>query len=127
MPIDVKHIPAVLKQILKGRNMAYLLMGQHDNDRQQSVRFRLTTAMSLLEKSTHIPTSMGVPLRVLSVVPILANVNGIARIRADSNQHLKFTFNGQPMIAASHLQKMEAWMCGSFGELRFGGVQNFGF
>jgi hypothetical protein len=117
VPIDDKHIPSILKQFLSGKKISLASLMRQDGEQQQKgIDFRFTTAMSLLEKSAHIPTSLGVPLRVLSVVPILANIDGTIRIQAadDSQQGPKLTFNAQPMFTAAHVQKIESWMCASF-------------
>jgi len=110
LPIDDKRIPSVLKQLLQGKKLSMASLWQG-----QQTTFRFNTAMNLMEKNAKIPTSMGVPLRVLSVVPILANIDGFVRISNEESQGPKIQFTAQPMITAAHVQKIESWMCNSFG------------
>jgi Domain of unknown function (DUF1943) len=120
LPIDSKHIPAILRQVLEGKKPSMASLW-NSLQQQGQATFRFNAAVSMMEKSARIPTSMGVPLRVLSVVPILANIDGSVRVSNEGSQGPKITISAQPMVTAAHVQKMESWMCNSFGEWVMGG------
>jgi len=114
LPIDMQHIPTTLKQMLQGKKLSVgSLWGQSSNEQPQSNHFRVLTAMNLMEKSAKIPTSMGVPLRVLSTAPILAAIDGSMKVDSSSGG-LKVQFNLHPVVTVAHVQRMESWMCSSF-------------
>lgn len=113
LSIDKQSLPPFMRSILQGQKPSVReLMGLIDS---QTKHFRLLTALNMGERSAKIATPMGVPLRVLTSMPMLMQVEGEVKIAETSNglesgvaprAQLKVT----PSIAVAHIQRMETWM-----------------
>jgi hypothetical protein len=101
LPIDEQMAPQFLKKILQGEKSSLAQLFQNaDGHHYQS-----TVASNLNEKFAHIPTSMGLPLKIAHSMPSIATLD--ARIQVNGNGKINLKF--QPAVNVAHLQKMEIW------------------
>jgi hypothetical protein len=117
LSIDSQSVPAFMRQILQGQKPS---LSQLVNMLQQQPKhMRLMTALNLNEKCAKIATSMGVPLRVLTSMPVLASVEIKAQLNSNNRQQLessgsqqqqKIQLSVHPSAAIAHIQRMETWM-----------------
>jgi hypothetical protein len=108
VPVDQQHMPSCLKSLLRGEkpSLSGLL-----NEQQH---FRFISALNPLEKSAKIPTSCGIPIRLLTSTPILAAIEGQLKIVSGGNglesQGPKVQINVHATITGAHIQKVETWL-----------------
>ncbi|KAI3415980.1 hypothetical protein GPALN_005538 [Globodera pallida] len=97
------------RKILNGEEKANwaLLFGQGQ---------QLNTAIvqNLNEKEAKVPTSVGVPLRILNSMPVLANIEGQIKIKVESARltsplGIQFDVNAKASGRLAQIQKMELW------------------
>jgi len=105
MALDQQNMPEAIRAALNGEqsSMAQIL-AQIQKDQQVRGIF----ATSLSEKQASIPTSAGVPLRIMQSIPVVASIDGTLKMNAESTG-LKAQINAQPMVNLAHIQKMECW------------------
>jgi hypothetical protein len=108
LPIEEELLPeSIKKYIVSGEkptirefeDMVKLLQGRH---------FRAQAAFNLLETATKVPTSMGLPIRMLHVIPVLASVDGTIKARL-SGSEITLEANIHPVMTATHLKRVEIW------------------
>ncbi|KAL3119253.1 hypothetical protein niasHT_000197 [Heterodera trifolii] len=97
------------RRILNGQEKAdwALLLGQ-------GKQMNMAIVQNLNEKEAKIPTSVGVQLRILNSMPILANIEGQMKIKAESASlmsplGIQFDVNALASARLSQIQKMELW------------------
>lgn len=112
LPIDRQTAPHCLKQLMNGERPS---MRSWIDKLQDVTHFRTLTAMNLNEKSGKIPTSLGVPLRILQAMPLMAAIEGNVRANmesrgSDSPVGIRVQLNLHPSVCVAHIQKMESWL-----------------
>jgi len=70
--------------------------------------FVVHSAMNVMENSVKIPTSMGLPIRMVHVLPILASVEGQIKPQISSNSY-KLDIKLHPMMTLTHFKRIEIW------------------
>jgi len=70
--------------------------------------FVVHSAMNIMENSVKIPTSMGLPIRMVHVLPVLASVEGQVKPQISSNAY-KLDIKVHPMMTLTHLKRIEIW------------------
>jgi hypothetical protein len=112
-------IQAVLDSLKSGQKPSLARIFQFVQDGQQ---IRSTMAISLLEKEAVIPMALGIPLRMTNTVPVLATIQGTAKIeRAESGNGpnaFKVKIEARPMINGVHIQKMVSKLWGDGGRVK---------
>ncbi|KAI1715752.1 lipoprotein amino terminal region domain-containing protein [Ditylenchus destructor] len=108
LPIDSKTMPQCLKSAMNGQQIS---LAECLSSLQDPIHFNTMTAMNLIEKSAKVPTSMGVPLRILQAMPLLASVEGQIRATPDRTEGagIKAQVKVHSIATAVHIQKMDIW------------------
>uniref|UniRef100_A0A183C2D0 Vitellogenin n=1 Tax=Globodera pallida TaxID=36090 RepID=A0A183C2D0_GLOPA len=109
LALDENIMEEQTRKMLNGQEKANwaLLFGQGQ---------QLNTAIlqNLNEKEAKIPTSAGVPLRILNSMPILANIEGQLKIKTESARltsplGFQLDINAKASARMAQIQKMELW------------------
>uniref|UniRef100_A0A914HBT3 Vitellogenin n=1 Tax=Globodera rostochiensis TaxID=31243 RepID=A0A914HBT3_GLORO len=109
LALDEHIMEEQTRKMLNGQEKANwaLLFGQGQ---------QLNTAIlqNLNEKEAKIPTSAGVPLRILNSMPVLANIEGQLKIKTESARltsplGLQLDINAKASARMAQIQKMELW------------------
>jgi hypothetical protein len=112
-------IQAVLDSLKSNQKPSLARIFQFVQDGQQ---IRSTMAISLLEKEAVIPMALGIPLRMMNTVPVLATIQGTAKIeRAESGNGpnaFKVKIEARPMVNGVHIQKMVSKLWGYGGRVK---------
>ncbi|KAI1713929.1 lipoprotein amino terminal region domain-containing protein [Ditylenchus destructor] len=108
VPITSQNLPACLQQLVNGQRPS---ISDCINSEQGSQSFRSLRAMNLNERSVKIPTTMGLPLRILQTTPVLATIEGHIQPQSSGMDGAiaKANINVHPSICVVHLQKMGMW------------------
>lgn len=110
--LEERIMPEAIRQVLNGQ--AKPSLSRLMESAQQEHQLRGAIATNLAEKQAKIPTSCGLPLRILTSVSLLASVDGQAKMntesaRLESPLGVQAQINAHCMASLVHLQKMEAW------------------
>uniref|UniRef100_A0A183C9B1 Vitellogenin n=1 Tax=Globodera pallida TaxID=36090 RepID=A0A183C9B1_GLOPA len=109
LALDEHIMEEQTRRMLNGQekaNWAYLF-GQQGQPLLNTV-----LVQNMNEKEAKIPTSAGVPLRILNSMPMLANIEGQLKIKADSANPasplgVQFDINAKASARIAQIQKME--------------------
>lgn len=108
MPITEETLPEFMRQMLNDQKPSLKNIISSLSERKH---MRFVAAMNLNKKSSVIPTTMGVALKISQAAPILAAVDIDLRMdNMDRSTGLKAGVTLNPTICVTHLQKMESWM-----------------
>jgi hypothetical protein len=109
LPFEEEMLYEPLKKIVKGGERPTMRDFERVLDLFQGRPFRLHGAINLIENSVKIPTSMGLPIRMLHVLPILASVEGVIKPEIRSSE-TKVDIKLHPSITTTHLKRVEIWL-----------------
>lgn len=108
MPISQETLPEFMRQMLNDQKPS---LKNIISTLSEQKLMRFVVAMNLNKKSSVIPTTMGVALKISQAAPILAAFDIDLRMdNMDRSTGLKAGFTLNPTICVTHLQKMESWM-----------------
>jgi hypothetical protein len=108
LPLEEEILPESVKRIIVSgekptmrdfEDLVKVFQGKH---------FRLQAAFHLLESSVKIPTSMGMPVRMIHLLPVLASVDGHIKAKL-SGSEVTIDTNVHPLLTATHLKRVEVW------------------
>jgi hypothetical protein len=103
-PFEEEILPEPLKKIVQGSRPSL-----SDFEKLiESRPFSIHIATNLLENSVKIPTSMGFPIRMLHVLPILSSINGQIRPKISLSE-VKVELKVHKQLTVTHLKRIEVW------------------
>lgn len=119
--IDAPILQTVLDALKSGQKPSLAHIFKFIKQVGQQQQIGSTMAITLLEKEAVIPMACGIPLRMTNTLPVLATIQGTAKIiaaAADDDDYesgngghnaFKVKIDVRPMVNGVHIQKMEAW------------------
>jgi len=112
IPLNERNMPELMRQAANGEQQISLARILQNMQGQQQIRGAIAT--NLCEKQAKIPTSAGVPLRIMSTVPVVATAEGHTQCNSesaslDSPLGVQCSAKVHAMATLVHIQKMECW------------------
>jgi len=108
LPLEEEVMPEALKRILISGEKPSLRDFERMVEFFQGRHFRFQAAFNVLDWSMKIPTSMGLPIKLWHVLPILGSVDGQIKARMDGSE-LTLDTNIHPVLTATHIKRVEIW------------------
>jgi hypothetical protein len=108
LPVEDELLPESLRRyITSGKQMTFRDV-EDITKLFQGRPFRFQAAFNLLDSIVKVPTSAGLPIRMVHVLPVLASAEGSIKARLNGRD-LSIESKLHPIMTATHMKRVEIW------------------